>query len=122
VHLPDQPGELARLSSRLRDAGVNLLGIWGGSRTADTTQLHCVPESPKAFRDFAEREGFEIEEGMTLFLHGADAEGVLTETLELIATAGVNIESIQAVAVGGDVGCFIWTAEHDWETLLDALG
>jgi hypothetical protein len=121
IELPNRPGELARLSARLQDAGVSLLGLWGDHNVDGKENFHCVPESPRQLRQWAEKEGVQISEGMTVYLHGDDKEGALVDTLEEIATAGVSIQAIQAVVIGNEFGCFIWVADDDWDALFHAL-
>jgi hypothetical protein len=121
IELPDRPGALARLSAQLQEAGVGLLGLWGDHRVDGKENFHCVPESPKQFRQWAEKEGMPVSEGMTVYLHGDDKEGALVDTLEEIATAGVSIQAIQAVVIRREFGCFIWVADEDWDALFHAL-
>jgi len=121
IELANRPGELARLSAQLQEAGVNLLGLWGDHSVDGKENFHCVPESPKQFRQFAEKEGLQITEGMTVYIHGDDQEGALADMLELIATAGVSIQAIQAVVIKAEFGCFIWVGDEDWDTLFRTL-
>ena len=122
IALPDRPGELASLTGKLADADIILLGLWGIHSLHGEENIHCVPENPKQFRQFAETEGLKFEEGMTIYLNGPDSGGALVETLEEIATAGVNLHAVQAVAVHGNFGCFIWADQKDWEVLAKTLG
>ncbi len=122
VALAEKPGELASLSAKMQEAGVALLGLWGDHSVKGKSNFHCVPESSKKFRAFAEQEGLDITEGMTIYLNGPDGGGALVETLEEIATAGVSIHAIQAVAVHGEFGCFIWADQEDWDVLFRTLG
>jgi hypothetical protein len=122
INLEERPGELARLSGRLRDAGINLLGFWGDHAVGAKTNFHCVPESSRQFREFAQAESLDVTEGQTIYIHGLDDEGALTETLEEIATAGVSILAIQAVVVGEEFGCFIWVDPKHWEIIERTLG
>ncbi len=122
VELADRPGELATVSIKLQEAGVSLLGLWSEAGGDGNTALHCVPTSPKQFRAFADQEGLSYEDGMTAFLHGADIDGALTETLELISTAGVNVHGIQAVVLHEEFGCFIRVDDKDWDIIARTLG
>jgi hypothetical protein len=117
IKLADRPGELATLAAKLRNAGVRLLGIWGDEEGDAQSRLHCVPETPSVFRAFAEKEGIEVESGLTVYIHGTDEEGALVETLEEIATAGVNINKIQATVASDDFGCFLWVEPKDIDAI-----
>ena len=117
ISLPDQPGELARLAARLREADVNLFGLWGYGATAGQAQFYCVPESAEQFRNFARSADLETRESATFHLTEPDRGGTLIKTLETIADAGISLLAIQAASIGGEFGCFLWANPEDWDTL-----
>jgi len=121
VSLPNRPGELARFSERLRDANINLIGLWGYAPGQEEPWISCVPESPEAFRNFASLAGLDCEEGKAMYLSADDRPGALVRTLRRIAEAGINIDAIESVASGDRFGCFIWADEDSWEQLEAAL-
>lgn len=121
IDLPDRPGELARLAARLREADVNLLGLWGYGAENGTARFYCVPESAEQFRNFARSAELTIREGMTFYLNAADHGGMLVQTLERIAAANINLLAIQAVAIQGEFGCFLWAKPEDSEALMHLL-
>ncbi len=125
VSLPDRPGELARLASLLSGAGVNLVGLWGygpsQSKGQGKARFYCVPERAEQFRDFAQSEGLDFDEGKTFYLTGADHPGALTECLDKIASAGINLHAIDAVRAHGEFSCFVWADAKDWDTLAKVL-
>lgn len=107
--LPNRPGELAHFAAQLRDAGINLIGLWGYEADGDRTRIACVPESAAAFRRFFSDSGVPLDEGVTLYISDLDTSGALVELLHRIAAGGINIDSIECVAAGPRFGCFIWT-------------
>jgi prephenate dehydratase len=121
ITLPDRPGELARLASRLREADVNLLGLWGYGSGAAEARFYCVPESAEQFRNFAESAELAVEEGTTFFLQGTDSGGALVARLDAIAHAGINLRAIEAIRVGGAFGAFLWADSADWPRLAEVL-
>lgn len=125
ILLPDRPGELMRLSSKLQEDGINLIGLWGYGGVDNVNgqaKFYCVPENADTFREFIKAEKLEFTEGLTIYLSGTDQGGALVETLDLIASAGVNLHAIQAVAVHGEYGCFVWADPKDWDTIAKTLG
>lgn len=106
--LPNRPGELAHFTAQLRDAGVNLIGLWCDEPGVEETRISCVPQSPELFRQFFAGANLPMEEGTTFYMTGPDEQGALVPTLQRIADAGINIESIETIAAGGRFGCFIW--------------
>jgi len=122
ITIPDTPGSLVRFSAMLREADVNLIGLWGlGGHGAQAT-FHCIPESPDQFRNFLASEDMPCEEGTVFFLSGADRAGALVRTLEQVAALGINLRRIQSVSMAGEFGCFIWADPKDWNGLLEVLG
>jgi prephenate dehydratase len=82
-----------------------------------TARFYCVPESAEQFRNFAKSAELAVREGMTFYLNAADHGGMLVQTLEQIAAAKINLLAIQAVAIQGEFGCFLWAAPEDSEAL-----
>lgn len=115
--LPDRPGTLATFGARLRAADVNLLGLWGLSEGGAEATFRCVAEEPDQFRNFAESASIRVHESTVFFLDGADEPGALVRTLEELAGAGVNLDRLDALAVGRQFGCFLRAAPEHWETI-----
>ena len=116
-NLPNRPGELARFTAQLRDAGIDLLGLWGYADGLDNPRISCVPVDAPAFRVFMQKGTVAVEEGQTFYLSDANRAGALVETLQRVADEGINIDTIECVAGGAEFGCFIWSAEADWAGL-----
>jgi hypothetical protein len=108
LSLPNRPGELAHFTAQLRDAGINLIGLWCDEPGVVETRISCVPESPELFRQFFAGVKIPLEQGTTFYMTGRDEQGALVPTLQRIAEAGINIESIESISTNGRFGCFIW--------------
>lgn len=121
ITLPHRPGELARLATMLREADVNLVGLWGSGEGGDNARFYCVPERADQFRNFARSAGLDFQEGKTFYLTGADHPGALADWLGRIASAGINLRAIEAVGIGGEFGGFIWADAGDWAALAELL-
>ena len=96
---------------------LDMLGLWGYGEDRDQHRISCVPVEPESFREFMNAGGVEMEEGTTFYLVGDNRPGALVETLDLIASKGINIDTIECIAAAGRYGCFIWTSEKDWDAL-----
>ncbi len=121
INLPDEPGELSRLTTMLSDAGINLVALWGYGPGKGDARFYCVPERAEQFRSFADTAGLDVQEGKTMYLSGADEGGALVETLDKIAAAGISLQAIEAVAIRGEFGCFLWADEQNWDALANLL-
>jgi prephenate dehydratase len=122
-NVPNQPGEVARFVEQLRDAGINLVGLWGYASEfeEDQPRVACVPESPAAFRTFFKTANIPIEEGRTFYFTSTDEAGALVDSLKRISEAGINLDAIEGVSSGDRVGCFIWADERHWQPLEELL-
>ncbi|UCD74523.1 MAG: hypothetical protein JSV91_12135 [Phycisphaerales bacterium] len=121
LSLPNRPGELARFADQLHGAGINLLGLWGYASGHGEPRLSCVPQVPGAFRRWAASSGLVIEESEALYLQDEDRPGALVETLDRIASAGINVAAVECVSSGDAFGWFLWADESDMEALLELL-
>ncbi|MHC4220569.1 MAG: hypothetical protein ACYSU7_19195 [Planctomycetota bacterium] len=121
IRVPDRPGELARLAAMMREAGVNLVGLWGYGEGQSKARFYCVPEHAEHFRDFVRTADLPVEEGKTFYLSGADQPGVLVDWLNKIGSAGINLQAIEAVRIHGVFGVFIWADSADWYPLTQLL-
>jgi hypothetical protein len=124
LSLPNRPGELACFAAQLRDAGINLLGLWAFETTlgAEEARVACVPDSPAAFRRYFQDAGIEMEEGTTFYITEMDTPGVLLPWLQKIAENGINLESVECVACGGQFGCFVWVEPERVKDLVRVTG
>src|SRR5882672_8092858 len=98
VRLPHRAGELARFTHELREADVGMLAFWGPTAGKAADGVHCIPENGGQFRNFAASAELAIWEEPCFWLTAQFKGGNLVASLDLIASAGINIELIQAMA------------------------
>lgn len=122
VEVEDKPGVLADFCAALRDHKVNLKGLWGFGMGMGKALIFSVPQNPNQFRKASNAAGYAVKEGTAFYLTGADKAGALCKTLDLAKSAGVNIHALDALAVGGKFGAYIWGEENKTEDLAKALG
>jgi len=114
VRLPHRAGELARLTAQLREADVGMLAFWGPTVGRSADGVHCIPENAGQFRNFAQSAELAVWEEPCFWLTERFKCGNLVASLDLIASAEINIELIHAMSYQGQFGCFIWVAaEHE---------
>ena len=121
VRMPHRAGELARLTAQLREADVAMLGFWGPTPGRSADGVHCVPERAEQFRNFSRSADLTVWEEPCFWITEQFKGGNLVATLDLIAGAGINIDLIQAMALQGQFGCFVWVADEDTERLEQLL-
>ncbi len=124
VVVPNKAGEGARVLGALRDAGVNLTGMWGYQTKPNKAQLELAPEDGAAFKQVARKAGLKVGEKHTAFLlSGEDRPGAVAEVLERLAVAGINVVAVKAMCAGaGRFGAAFFVAPQDVRKAAKALG
>ncbi|HEY2933522.1 MAG TPA: hypothetical protein VGK99_17415 [Acidobacteriota bacterium] len=121
ANLQDKPGALLKVLQDLNTKKISLDGLWGFGTHGGQAQLFVVAKNPEKLRSVWKTSGLLAEEGTGFFVEGTDRAGALIKTLEKIAAAGINIHALDAVAVKGRFGSFVWV-EGDVEKAAKALG
>lgn len=93
IELPDRPGELAKLASALKEAGVTLdaMGLESG---AGTSYASLIVDKPKQARRALEDAGFRISERTVLVVRLEDRPGAFADLTKKLGAAGVDIKSV----------------------------
>lgn len=121
VDVPDKPGELAKFSKKLKEANLNLSGLWGFGVGQGKARIFCVPQDGARVKGAMEKAGIQAKEGNCFFLTGEDRPGALVDTLDRIASSGLNIHALDAIALGGRYGAYLWVDEKDVEKFSQIL-
>jgi hypothetical protein len=124
VTVPDAPGEVTRILSALKDAGVNLVAFLGFPVGGGQSQIDLVPDDPASLREAAERAGVTLSEAKRAFLiQGDDRVGAVGDTTAKLADANINVIAAAAAGAGaGRFGMILWVAPADFERAATALG
>ena len=117
IALEDKPGELARVARRLKEANVDLAGLWGFGVGQGKARILAVPRNSEQFKQTATKAGWAIQEGTCFQVTEEDRVGVLVETLDRVAGEGINLHAVDAIGIGGRCGCYLWSEEKDVERL-----
>lgn len=125
TEVPNKAGEGAKLLGALRDAGVNLIALWGyplrGRRRA---QFEIIPDSGAALTAAAKKAGIVLSKKRTaFFISGDDRVGAVADAMAKLARAGINVGAVQAVCGGaGRFGAVVFVAPEDVRKASKALG
>jgi hypothetical protein len=117
-----KPGVLAGVARALKQHDVDLTALWGFGIGPDRAEVICQPTDPERFRRAAEEAGWTVREGTAFEITGEDQVGALVKMLETVAGKGVNLEALNAVAVGGQYGGCVWAPKGQEEKLARILG
>jgi hypothetical protein len=107
--LPDTPGQGAKVMAGLAAEGVNLLAF-SGFPAGRKSQLDLVPQDAAALKTAAKKLGVKLSRGKKGFLlQGDDRVGALTDILNALANAKINVTAVDAVSTGdGRFGAIFW--------------
>ena len=99
VILPDTPGSLARLGRALGDARVNIEAIQGNTRGGEGV-VRFVPDDTNRARRALDTAGLAYTTREALVVRVLDEPGALGEVALVMATAGINIDSVYVTTKG----------------------
>jgi prephenate dehydratase len=114
MKVPQRPGAGAQLLGELKKAKVNLLAFTGFP-AAGGAQVDFIPKDNAKFAQAARKAKLKLSARKTVFLaSGADKVGALTQILNRLAKAKINLVSLQAVTAGsGRYGAMFWVKPKD---------
>jgi len=124
VHVPDKPGEGARILGALKEAGVNLLSLTAFPDGKGTTQIDFVAENADALAKAVKGLGLRLsDKKRAFFLQGDDRPGAAAEVFKKFADAGVNVHAANAAAgAKGGFGMIVWVRPENYDKAAKALG
>jgi hypothetical protein len=99
VILRDAPGSLATLGQALGEARVNIEAIQGITRGGEGL-VRLVPDSPDRTRRALDSGGFPHTEREVLVVRVLDEPGALGQVALVMATAGINIDTVYVTTKG----------------------
>lgn len=114
VMIANKTGEGAKLLTALKDAGVNLNGLWGYPIKGKNAIVDAVPEDGKAFLKAVKKLGLKAEKKTAFLVAGEDRPGAVLEYMNKCAAAGLNVHACQAICAGaGRYGALLQFAADD---------
>lgn len=121
IFLENKPGVLARITSALADAGVNLRAL-SVSDTVDHAVVRFLPSDPVKARDVLERGGALVVETEVLCVRLPDRPGGLAGLAKSLAETDVNIEYAYGSADSGGPEGLLVLRVSDMQKAKAALG
>jgi hypothetical protein len=123
VSIVNKVGEGARLLGALRDAGVNLIAVWGYPRGAGRAQFDFIPEDGAAFVAAAKQAKLKVKKGAAFYVQGEDRRGAAADLLQKLAEKKVNVGALQGVSGGaGRYGVVVCVSNPALRKAASALG
>lgn len=101
LDMPDRPGELARLTSLLGEARVNIDAMSAASG-AGRSYMSLLVDQPTKARQLLEKEGYRLASRTVLVVRLPDRPGALAKLAADLARAGVDVQSVVQLESMGD--------------------
>ena len=123
VMVPNRPGQGARITDELREAGVNLLAYTAFPTRGGRAQVDLIAEDLGAIRRIARRNGWRLSDARKGFLvQGDDRVGAVHNHLKKLADQKINVTAVDAVTAGkGRYGMLLWVRPKDYARAAAAL-
>lgn len=122
--ISDRAGEGARVLGILRDAGVNLIAVWGYPYGRGRARLEFIPEDSAAFIAAAKRANLKPSKKERVFcIQGEDRPGALAEVLDKLGAARISVSALQGASDGaGYFGAIVCLTPAGTRKAADVLG
>ncbi|MFL5733941.1 MAG: ACT domain-containing protein [Chloroflexia bacterium] len=113
IHLPNRRGELARVARQLANAGVNIRTI-AGLTVGNEGTVELLVDDPARASQALKQAGANFEQARVIVSpipsQVRDTPGTLAQLADILAEAGINIESLYTTAgqggqLQGVLGC-----------------
>ena len=123
VMVPNRPGQGARITDELREAGVSLLAYTAFPTRGGRAQVDLIAEDLGPIRRIARRNGWRLSEARKGFLvQGDDRLGAVHNHLKKLADQKINVTAADAVTAGkGRYGMLLWVRPKDYARAAAAL-
>ena len=123
VVVPNKPGKGEQVLSALKEAGVNLVAIWGYPLSNSKSRIDLVAEDPGLLKKAAKQLKIELGKKHTAFhITGEDHPGAVAEVLAKLAAKEINVFAVQALCAGnGRFGALLQVAPDDVKKATKAL-
>lgn len=115
MHVPNRPGEGAKILDVLKKNNVNLLAFSGFPQPGRRAQLDFVPANPTAFLRVARKAKWKVRPKKIGFhVQGKDRVGACAGFLGKLAAKKINVTAVEAVSAGaGRYGAIFWVKARD---------
>jgi hypothetical protein len=101
VVVSNKPGKGAKLLEALKEAGINLVAIWGYPVGKNKARIDMVAEDAALLKKAAKQLKIELGKKQTAFhITGEDHPGAVAEVLAKLAEKEINVYAMQALCAG----------------------
>jgi hypothetical protein len=121
--IPNKIGEGTRVLGAIRDAGVNLIAVWGYPHGVGRARLEFIPENGPAFANAAKQTKLKLQKRTAFYVCGEDRPGAIADILKKLADAQISVGAVLAVCCGaGRYGAVVFVSTATAPKAAIALG
>ena len=121
IEMPDQPGQLSKISEMMGDAGVNILALFVSTTTPGGVGLmRFVPDNPEKALAGEHVQGLEAQEEEVIAAETPHHAGGLLAVLNPLKRAQVNVHYLYPCIQTGDATILILGVD-DLKQAIEAL-
>lgn len=100
IFAPNKPGQLAKITSALAAAGIDIRGICVND-SSDFGALRLIVDKPKEAKAVLVRKRVPVSEGEVVVAEVPDEVGALGKLADCLAACGVNVDYLYSLAGRG---------------------
>lgn len=122
IQVPNQPGQLSKISELMREAGVNILALFVSTDTMSGQGLmRFVADNPEKAANVLTSQGMKVELAEVVAAETPHHAGGLLAVLNPLKRAEVNVEYLYPCIQTGQVTILILGVGKQLREALDAL-
>lgn len=108
IRIPNEPGQLSRISEMMGDAGVNIVALFVSTSTpGGDGMMRFVPDNPDKAANVLAGQGISTEVGEVIAAETPHHAGGLMAVLNPLKRAGVNVEYLYPCIQTGEATILI---------------
>lgn len=120
VFAPNEPGQLAKVTSALAAAGISIRGLCVND-SSDFGALRLIVDKPEEARAVLARKRIPVREGEVVVVEVPDQVGALGKLADCLAACGVNIDYLYSLSGRTGRKCPIALGTKDVEGALNCI-
>lgn len=97
IFASNEPGQLARITSALAEAGINIRGLCVND-SSDFGALRLIVDKPEEARAVLARRRLAVREGEVVVAEVPDQVGALGKLADCLAAHGVNVDYLYSLS------------------------
>lgn len=120
IPIPNKPGQLARISEMMGDAGVNILALFVTTITGEGL-MRFVADNPEKAQHILASHGMKVEANEVIAAETPHHAGGLLAVLNPLKRAGINVQYVYSCIQTGESTILILGCGDQMNEAIEAL-